>query len=362
MVYKIVSLISSLGIMFCNCGCTFAGKGDPLQEHKEYFDLIRKEFGDIEDKSKVSDYPVIWEHKPNYLFWTDDYRTVVVYNIPYLINHKTSDDDNNFVQATAKALIDSQKAAISAEKIAKTLAVKTTKKFIEIFKDEYKKELTSDSQLISSLANFLGETDEKIVVDACLGAIGMRWACIAGHVVSVAALQSGFLDALVVAHPIAGLTLSATLDLFCYFTGKSRFEMERTKNYATLLHGVWNMLQNNPEKVMNSNVLVTAIDKRDFYVIFRHNAFRRDDGAWCNFTKIGNLKCAPLAKDCGKGKLVSTYLDIYRRIMTDKHLDLDKLQVFINTGNFGPLSSSLESNESQTEEDDSKSTKIMVDE
>lgn len=150
MIYKIVSLISSLGIMFGNCGCAFADKGDPLQEHKEYFDLIRKEFGDIEDKSKVSDYPAYWEHEPNYWLWTDDYRTVVVYNIPYLMSDP--EKKQNFMKSTAQALIDSKKAATNAEKIAKTLAVKTTKKFIEIFKDEYKKELTSDSQLIPSLA------------------------------------------------------------------------------------------------------------------------------------------------------------------------------------------------------------------
>lgn len=331
-----------------------------MQEHEDYTTQIRKKFEWTENDKDNPEYPASWEHKPNYWFWTDDYRTVVVCNIPYLMSDPGK--KQNFMKSTAQALIDSQKAAISAEKIAKTIAVKTTKKFIEIFKDEYKKELTSDSRLIPSLANFLGETDEKIVVDACLGAIGMRWACIAGHVVSVAALQSGCLGALVVAYPIAGLTLSAALDLFCYFTGKSRFEMERTKNYATLLHGVWNMLQNDPETVMNSNVLVTAVDKRNFYAIFRHNAFRRDDGAWCNFTKIGNLKCAPLAKDYREGKLVSTYLDIYRRIMTDKHLDLDKLQVFINTGDFGPSSSSLEIIDPSDKEDDSKSTKIMVDE
>lgn len=138
--------------------------------------------------------------------------------------------------------------------------------------------------------------------------------------------------------------------------------MEKTKNYATLLYGVWNMLQNDPETVMNSNVLVTAVDKRNFYAIFRHNALRRNDGAWCNFTKIGSLKCAPLATDYRNGKLISTYLDIYRRIVTDKHLDLDKLQMFINTGDFGPLETFLESTDPRSEDDDSKSTKITVNE
>ena len=333
-IYKIISLILSLGITFTNCEYTFAGKGDPLQEHKEYFDLIRKEFEDTANDSDNPIYPARWKHKPNYWFWTDDYRTVVVYNIPYLMCDPEGKD--NFVRATAKALIDSRKAANRAEELAKKCAVKTTEEFIKIFKSEYKKELISDSNLISSLAKFLGESDEETVVNACLGAIGMYWACVAGHTASVFLVCSGLLNALTIAHPIAGLTLSAALDLFCYFTGKSRFEMEKTKNYATLLYGVWNILQNNPEKVMNSNVLVTAVDKRNFYAVFRHNVLRRDDGAWCNFVKIGNLKCAPLARDFEDGTLINTYLDIYRRIMTDEHLDLDKMQMFLTTGSFGP--------------------------
>ena len=334
-IYKIISLILSLGVIFSNCEYAFAGKGDPLQEHKEYFDLIRKEFEDTANSSKNLTYPAIWKHEPSYWLFTDDYRTVVVYNIPYLMCAPEANKEN-FMKATAQALMDSRKAANRAEELAKKCAVKTTEEFIKIFKKEYKKELTSDSNLISSLAKFLGESNEETVVNACLGAIGMYWACVAGHTASIFLFFSGFLKTLTTAHPIAGLTLSAALDLFCYFTGKSRFEMEKTKNYATLLYGVWNILQNNPEKVMNSNVLVTAVDKRDFYAFFRHNALRRDDGAWCNFVKIGNLKCAPLAKDFENGAVIKTYLDIYKKIMTDGHLDLDKIQMFITTGSFGP--------------------------
>ena len=337
---KIISLVLSLVMIFTNCEYVFAGKGDPLQEHKEYFDLIRKEFENTENASGNSTYSAMWKHEPNYRFWlwADDYRTVVVYNIPYLMGYE-SNEKGNFVRATAKALIKSRESASRAEELAKKCAVKTTEEFIKIFKDEYKKELTSEPESISALAKFLGEPDEETVVNACLGAMGMRWACIAGHTASLFLIHSGFLDALAAAHPVAGLTFAAALDLFCYFTGKSRFEMEKTKNYATLLYGVWNMLQNNPEKVKNSNVLVTAVDKRNFYAIFRYNALRRDDGAWCNFVKIGNLKCAPLAKDFEKGTLIDTYLDIYNRIMTDKQLDLNKMQTFLNTGSFGPKKS-----------------------
>ena len=330
-IYKIISLILSLGITFTNCEYAFAGKGDPLQEHEDYTSQIRRKFEWTENDKKNPSYPVRWEHEPNYWIWTDDYRTVIVYNIPYLMGYEDTEKEN-FVRATVDALIDSRKAANRAEELAKQCAVKTTEEFIKIFKKEYKKELTSDRNLISSMSKFLGESNEETVVNACLGAIGMYWACVAGHTASVFLICSGFLDALSTAHPIAGLTLSAALDLFCYFTGKSRFEMEKTKNYATLLYGVWSILQKNPKKVMDSNVLVTAVDKRNFYAAFRHNVFRRDDGAWCNFVKIGNLKCAPLARDFENGTLINTYLDIYKKIMTDEHLDLDKMQMFLNTG------------------------------
>lgn len=157
---KIISLVLSLVMIFTNCEYVFAAKGDPLQEHKEYFDLIRKEFENTENASGNSTYPAMWKHEPNYRFWlwTDDYRTVVVYNIPYLMGYE-SNEKGNFVQATAKALIKSRKAASRAEELAKKCAVKTTEEFIKIFKDEYKKELTSDSNLISALAKFLGEPD-----------------------------------------------------------------------------------------------------------------------------------------------------------------------------------------------------------
>ena len=147
-------------MIFTNCEYVFAGKGDPLQEHEDYTTQIRKKFEWTEKDKGNPEYPTIWKHEPNYRFWlwTDDYRTVVVYNIPYLMGYE-SNEKGNFVQATAKALIKSRKAASRAEELAKKCAVKTTEEFIKIFKDEYKKELTSDSNLISALAKFLGEPD-----------------------------------------------------------------------------------------------------------------------------------------------------------------------------------------------------------
>lgn len=153
-------MVLSLVMIFTNCEYVFAGKGDPLQEHEDYTTQIRKKFEWTEKDKGNPEYPTIWKHEPNYRFWlwTDDYRTVVVYNIPYLMGYE-SNEKGNFVQATAKALIKSRKAASRAEELAKKCAVKTTEEFIKIFKDEYKKELTSDSNLISALAKFLGEPD-----------------------------------------------------------------------------------------------------------------------------------------------------------------------------------------------------------
>ena len=93
-IYKVISLILSFGITFANCEYVFAGRGDPLQEHKEYFDLVRKEFEDTANASKNPIYSARWKHEPSYWFWTDDYRTVVVYNILYLVVNGPSEEES----------------------------------------------------------------------------------------------------------------------------------------------------------------------------------------------------------------------------------------------------------------------------
>ena len=62
----------------------YAGNGDPLYEHPEYIDLIRKDF-DRAKKINSKSYEWRWEKKFEWFkMMSSDYRTVKVYNIPYL--------------------------------------------------------------------------------------------------------------------------------------------------------------------------------------------------------------------------------------------------------------------------------------
>lgn len=335
---RIISLMVSLLLMFNICENIFAAKGNPLNEHLEYYDKIRNEFSAIEEKAQVpTNTPIQWTHKPKYLLWTDDYRTVNVYNIPYL--DRTS-DGNHFLHATAKALLDSRKAAKYSETIAKA----SGNALIEIFRDSYTKELEGSSE-IRTIAKFLDVPNEKMAIDACICATGMTCLCTLGHVVSIASIFTGALNSLAVVNPVAGFAAALALDAFCFYSGYNKFEQERVQNCATALHTVWRILLNEPENVMNSNVLVTAIDERNFSPLFRHNVLRRNDGAWCNFLEIGNLKSAPLAREYENGNVISKLLNIYRQIMTDDNLDLDRMTNFISNGTFSPMLSLSASNE-----------------
>ena len=71
-------------------------------------------------------YPATWKHEPNHWFCTDDYRTVVIYDILYLRGYYKFTEDENFVQAITNALIESCKVTNHAEALDKKCAVKTT--------------------------------------------------------------------------------------------------------------------------------------------------------------------------------------------------------------------------------------------
>lgn len=113
---------------------------------------------------------------------------------------------------------------------------------------------------------------------------------------------------------------------------RSQFYYEKVANYATVLNDVYRIIITRPEDVLKSNVLVTAVDERNFWSVFLWNSAigRRNDGAWCDFEYIGGLKCAPRAKDCKDRDLIMVYSKAYGDIMTKSDLDLKKLQDFLD--------------------------------
>ena len=316
---RIISLSLCLILLF-NIGVTaFATKGDPLTEHPEYIKLIRKCFENQARLRQNNEAALEWKREPKFLFWTDNYRTVHAYNMPLLMAGK--DRTDGFLHANAKALLDARKAAARSEVIAKMVGKPVAKIYIELLK----KKLTGSSE-IAMIADFLG-TDEQTTIDSFICAAGMTFCSQVAHGLSVVACFTNILESL---KPAAGIAVAGLMDAACYFLTKSALANEEAKNNAMALNSVFQKILNRPQDVIDSNLLVTAIDERKFNPILRYNAFRRDDGAWCDFVYIGGLKCAPRARDYQGGQLVNTYIDIYHRIMQDESLDLKALDDYIH--------------------------------
>ena len=88
-------------------------------------------------------------------------------------------------------------------------------------------------------------------------------------------------------------------------------------NYARVLSSAFDYLMSNPDGVLDSNAFVIAVDERHFYPIFRWNAFRRNDGAWCGFRFIRDLRLAPRARDCCREEEIRELSRRFNEVMSN---------------------------------------------
>ena len=297
-------------------------KGNPLNEHRGYTELLREHFEYIENSQQNSDTSCVWKKRPSFVFWSDDYRTVRVYNIPHLLN---SDANDNFFISSIDMMSKARQICGSSSKMGRTVG----KAALKILKSELKKQ-KKDTKEAKAIADFLG-TDEDVAIDSFVSAFGMSCVSQILHGTTVAGV---LLDMFKPLAPAAGAVVSL-LDIASFFTTRAALADERVKNNAIALSTVYRILMNNPEKILNSNVLVTAIDDRDFTALLRWNAFRRDDGAWCDFQYIGGLKCAPRGREYKNGEVISKCSIICNQIMKDGKINVKALKSNEeNSGNF----------------------------
>lgn len=106
------------------------------------------------------------------------------------------------------------------------------------------------------------------------------------------------------------------------------FKIQRMQNVASALKQVGRQIVSEPNAVLDSNVLITAIDERrdnsngkryeEKWAIWRWwNKDKPVGETWCRFTTINNLTCAPKLKDYTSrdGRSVKTYITLFGRLM-----------------------------------------------
>ena len=326
-------------MFFNNFSYVLAGRDDPLIEHKDYVEEIRKEFEWNERDKQSSTYPILWKKEPSFWFWDSDYRVVRVYNIPYLMGQKHSE---NFFVATMKLLLESVKLCKYSSKLAKA----TGKEALKILNSGLKKS-KQNSWEAKVLSNILG-TDEEMAIDSFVTAFG--YSCMS-KVCHGLCMVDTLVRIFVAGNPVTEVAMMM-IDIASLLFTKGKFAQERIKNCAIALNQIYDIIQNDSERVLDSNVLVTAIDERNFTAWFRHNAWRRDDEAWCDFLKIGGLKCAPTGREYKNGEVVKFCSRMFNEIMCNGRLDLNKIERFITNGEWPRIEKSLSSCKISDDEED----------
>ena len=323
----------------------FAFKGDPLVEHAEYPALIKDYFA--RGRTITGDpnipYPMCWEKKYEGLFSTisSDYRTIKVYNIPYLVSYNPRNDPNGagFFVEYARALLEARQKQTRTEALART----SREVAARYFSDEIK-EYARQSGFSADLQNFLGADTEDHAMDAFIASLLLSASSrVLGAIVGTSCIVMNVFNFLapLAFEPHIALTITIVhnlLNIVRIFTTGSTFAAERVANYALLLTRINLLLadDSNLNQMKNSNVLVTAVDERNFYSLFLWNSYpgRRNDGAWANFVRIGDLDCSPLARNYD-GSWLTAYKDAFREIMRNDHLDFDMLRARIDSLRFG---------------------------
>ena len=322
---RLFSIFMRIVVMLNVCANIYATptiKGDPLNEHRGYTELLREKFEYVEKSKDNPNMSCVWEKKPSFIFWSDDYRTVRVYNIPHLFNTDISD---NFFKSTVDMMSKARQICGSSSKMGRAVG----KVALKILKSELFKEVKGTKEA-KAIADFLG-TDEDVAIDSFVSAFGMSCISQILHGTTVAGV---LLDMFKPLAPAAGAVVSL-LDIASFFTTRAALADERIKNNAIALSTVYRILMNDPQRILDSNVLVSAIDDRDFTALLRWNAFRRDDGAWCDFQYIGGLKCAPRGREYKNGEVISKCSIICNQIMSDGKINIKALKSNEeNSGNF----------------------------
>ena len=346
---KLIVCFLSLLLVFNNFGCVFAEKGNPLVENPEYCNLVREKFKQVGDGFKIRDPACIWEKAPT----NNDYRKIKVFNFPYLIEEGPHGKENNFIKSSLNMFLESTKIIENKNSVIK----KAGKEVGNILRDElYEK--TKGSIDLKVIADFLG-VDEDTAFECFLSAYGsavlaklsgIGATCSSILLLGMLALftqdlfyiaSSRGLDAALAllvpqAGPLGWVFGVVTGLVICAknFTGVA-FEREKKINLSNMLASIYNSILNDPDQVLRCNVLVTAVDYRNFSSWSPLNwIFKpRNDGGFAKFDRIGDLEYAPKGSEYDRG-LIRFFSELFDKITTKEHIDIEKARRFVNSGDW----------------------------
>ncbi|KAK8898273.1 hypothetical protein M9Y10_000551 [Tritrichomonas musculus] len=306
-------------------------KGNPFKLHQEYLPELFNAFNSAYLKNKrICQFR--WVKEPSFTVgFSDDYRTVRVCNMPYF---------EIFLRDYILSLITVRQMV---KNIMKTSKDKDASEIAESIKDTISA-VFHEKRYDKMLMTFLGTEDEEDAIQSFIASLVLSSDNrLGGKIISGLALTFNafkflkplFLPTLFIIPPV-GLVLAivgGVLNIANIFTKSQEMRTERITNYALALCEINLYLMRDDDTIINSNVLVTAVDERPFYsfLIWNSAIGRRNDGAWAKFLDIKDLQCAPKAVDHKNARL-NNYLKIFKEItQNEDDKNLERIKKYMET-------------------------------
>lgn len=358
---KIISVFLSFIFCFVSVNeKVFAGRDNPIIEHRDLIGEFKKRESTALENMLFDPnlgIPVSLTKSPGYIESTygSEYREIQLYNIPCLLDQKCNTKDNksnlrSFLIAFHDDLVGIIKnmpklqnlakenrnnldgflngaanilKGIVGEKLAEYLGIPDKLVIIALTsavlwaQDKFGITYKSASALIQTLGFVSSTIGSYLIGNAAFGLLFGKAATAAKVVgetkeaiekakkaaeVAEAARKAGLWNKIwwgagaltVGAGGIGGGTYMLTKD----GSLKQKLLREQILNYSNFFRLLMEEITENKEKIMQSNLLVVAIDKREFCDYFYWNGHRKNHGAWISFETIKDLKCSPCANVC----------------------------------------------------------------
>ena len=241
------------------------GLGDPfdLDCNRDYMPRLEKQFRDQQDMA-----PIIASFRQHYLFTTDDQRVVRVYNMPAF---------SAFVGASVAVMRCLQREINLREYAARSGARALIGAATKCLK---RPQLENELRTIGKL---FGSTSNNQTITAIMGVLSR-------HFVE-AATQHQTQNSGITRYSVF-LGISIVLNLEPLLLTDDELLRQRLRNASLLLSAVWSCMANNHDTIIESNVLIAALDERQFFTWNIWSPLSRDDGIWFRFRHM-SLPRAP---------------------------------------------------------------------
>lgn len=112
---------------------------------------------------------------------------------------------------------------------------------------------------------------------------------------------------------------------------------QRIQNFTKILKIMIQTIIFNSEKIMKSNVLITAIDERNFSPYLFYNGFRRNDEAYCTFEFMNQIINNPNLEIIPGADKIKRCFSAISHLLNDEIINVEQLEKEINCEKTGLL-------------------------